>query len=73
MFHFGLKNINILLKIIKWELIFEWCFIYIYIYIYIYIPNPFTTECNTKSIFKLSNTGLNSEFFCPLDQFPNQG
>ena len=38
------------------------CFLFsLYIYIYVYIPNSYPSpECNTKSIFKRSFTGLNS-------------
>ena len=37
--------------------------IYIYIYIYIYINRSARSWCSTRSIFKRSLTGLNSEFF----------
>ena len=41
----------------------EKVYIYIYIYIYIYTPTPLArARYDTRSIFKRSLTGLNSEF-----------
>ena len=40
--------------------------------LYVFTNSFVPIRCDTRSIFKRSLIGLNSEFFFPLDQFPYQ-